>query len=81
MIFEIIGVWLSVFLTISIFSFLYMDNPFYKAAEHIFIGISSGYWAAMYYWTQIQPNLFGRLWPKIDANTDQSFFDSAKRKS
>ena len=77
MIFETIGVWLSVFLTISIFSFLYMDNPFYKAAEHIFIGISSGYWAAMYYWTQIQPNLFGRLWPKIDANSDQSFFDSA----
>ena len=41
--FEIIGIWMSVFLTLCIFSFLYKDNPFYKAAEHIFVGVSAGY--------------------------------------
>ena len=41
------------------------DNPFYKAAEHLFIGVSAGYWVAMSFWQQVQPNLFGRLWPKL----------------
>lgn len=60
---EIIGAWIAVFLTLAIFSYLYKDNPLYKMAEHIFVGVSAGYWASMYFWTQIQPNLFGRLWP------------------
>ena len=37
--FEIIGVWFAVLFTLSIFSYLYGDNPFYKAAEHIFVGV------------------------------------------
>jgi hypothetical protein len=60
---EIFGAWFAVFLTLGIFSYLYKDNPFYKMAEHIFVGVSAGYWMAMFFWTQIQPNLFGRLWP------------------
>ena len=63
MTFEIFGAWVAVFLTLAIFSFLYKDNPFYKVAEHLFVGISAGYWMSMFFWTQIQPNLFGRLWP------------------
>ena len=60
---EIFGAWVAVFLTLAIFSFLYKDNPFYKIAEHLFVGVSAGYWMSMFFWTQIQPNLFGRLWP------------------
>ena len=60
---ETFGVWIAVFLTLSIFSFLYKDNPFYKVAEHIFVGVSAGYWMSIFFWTQIQPNLFGRLFP------------------
>jgi len=60
---EILGAWIAVFLTLAIFSFLYKDNPFYKLAEHLFVGVSAGYWMSMFFWTQIQPNLFGRLWP------------------
>jgi hypothetical protein len=33
----------SVILTLCIFSFLYKDNPFYKFAEHLFVGASNGY--------------------------------------
>lgn len=40
---EIFGIWLSALLTLCIFSFLYKDNPFYKFAEHLFVGISVGY--------------------------------------
>ncbi len=38
-----IGVWIAAFLTLCIFSFLYKDNPFYKFAEHLFVGVSVGY--------------------------------------
>lgn len=40
---ELLGVWISAFLTLAIFSFLYKDNPIYKFAEHLFVGISAGY--------------------------------------
>jgi hypothetical protein len=35
---------IAAFLTLSIFSFLYKDNPFYKFAEHLMVGVSAGYW-------------------------------------
>ena len=58
---EIIGIWFLVLMTLSILSYLYGDNPFYKAAEHIFVGISAGYVFALTWWDQVWPNLFGRL--------------------
>jgi len=62
---EIVGVWCAVLLTLSIFSYLYGDNPFYKAAEHIFVGVSAGYIFTITFWDTIWPNLFGRLFPTI----------------
>ena len=74
---ELIGAWVVVFLTLSIFSYLFDDNPFYKGAEHLFIGVSAGYWAVISFWQQIQPNLFGRLWPKLVVlEGDKSVFQS-----
>jgi hypothetical protein len=73
---ELLGAWLVVLLTLCIFSYLYDDNPFYKAAEHLFIGVSAGYWASLFFWTQIQPNLFGRLWPSRFVEDDGSIFIS-----
>ena len=72
---ELLGAWIVVFLTFCIFSYLFNDNPFYKAAEHLFIGVSAGYWAVLYFWTQIQPNLFGRLWPIRRGVNDMTVFD------
>ncbi|MBS30257.1 MAG: hypothetical protein CMG39_03755 [Candidatus Marinimicrobia bacterium] len=60
---ELFGVWCIVLLTLSIFSYLYGDNPFYKAAEHIFVGVSAGYIFTITFWDTIWPNLFGRLIP------------------
>ncbi len=72
---EVIGTWFAAFLTLAIFSYLFDDNPFYKAAEHIFVGVSAGYWAAQAFWAQVQPNLFGRLWPKLADSTDLSIIE------
>ena len=69
--FEIIGIWFVILMTLSIFSYLVGDNPFYKLAEHIFIGVSAAYIFAITFWDQIYPNLLGRLFPKyINAGYD-----------
>jgi hypothetical protein len=60
---SLFGAWIAAFLTLGIFSYLFRDNPFYRIAEHVFVGVSAAYWAATFYWTQIYPNLFGRLFP------------------
>lgn len=61
MILNIIGTWLAATLTIAIFSFLYKDNPFYKLAEHIYVGVSAGFWV-IYFWAfDIKPMLIDRF--------------------
>ena len=40
---EFVGIWVAALLTLCIYSFLYRDNPFYRFAEHLFVGISVGY--------------------------------------
>lgn len=62
----------GVFLTLCIFSFLYKDNPFYKFAEHLVVGVSVGYWAILLYYNGLRPNLLNHLFventwtPKFD---------------
>ncbi len=34
----ILGAWIAAGLTLFIFSFLYKDNPFFKIAEHLYVG-------------------------------------------
>jgi hypothetical protein len=40
---ELLGIWLAAILTLAIYSFLYRDNPFYKFAEHLLVGLSVGF--------------------------------------
>jgi hypothetical protein len=43
----------AAFLTICIFSFLWRDNPLYRFAEHLVVGVSAGYWIAILYHTSL----------------------------
>ena len=52
-----IGTLIAVFLTLCIFSFLYRDNPFYKFAEHLLVGISVGYFLVTAVNTTVLPKL------------------------
>jgi hypothetical protein len=52
---------LAAFLTLSIFSFLYRDNPYYKFAEHLFVGVSAAYWMSLGFWSTIVGNLVPRI--------------------
>ncbi len=53
----IIGTWLAGFLTLAILSFLYKDNPFYKLAEHLYVGVSAGYWLIYVVFFDVKPML------------------------
>jgi hypothetical protein len=55
------SIWVAALLTLCIFSFLYRDNPFYKFAEHLFVGVSAGYYIVLNFWTVIVPNLWDPL--------------------
>ena len=53
----LIGTWIAGFLTLAIFSFLYKDNPVYKLAEHIYVGVSAGYWLIYVAFFDVYPML------------------------
>lgn len=55
--------WTSLYsiLTLFTFSFLYKDNPLYKIAEHLVVGVSAGYMVIILYYNGLRPNLFNHL--------------------
>ena len=58
---DILGVWLAAALTLAIFSFLYRDNPVYKFAEHVFVGVSAGYGVVITWREAVIPDLIQPL--------------------
>ena len=58
---ELLGIWIGAFLTLALYSFLYKDNPIYKFAEHLFVGVSAGYWLSRAYRDTILPNFWNPL--------------------
>lgn len=60
-----IGIWVAAFFTLAIMSFMYCDNPAYKVAESILVGVSAAYWMVVGFWEVIVPNLMGKLFPGL----------------
>lgn len=52
-----IGVWITALATLAIYSFLYRDNPFYRAAEYLLIGLTIGYSLVISVKTVLWPGL------------------------
>jgi len=60
------GIWVAGILTIAIFSFLYKDNPFYKFAEHLLVGVSAGYYLVQYFFSAA----YKKFWVPVFDNHD-----------
>lgn len=56
-----IGIWIAAGLTICVYSFLYKDNPLFRFAEHLFVGVSAGYLLAITYHTNFIPYIYNPL--------------------
>jgi len=67
---DLLGAFLICLLTLSIFSFLYRDNPFYKLAEHLFIGVSTAWYTLEFYDSGVKKALFEYLPEKVHALHD-----------
>lgn len=52
-----IGLWVAAFFTLSIYSFLYKENPLYRLGEHLVVGISAGYSIVLTYDRVLKPRL------------------------
>jgi hypothetical protein len=49
--------WNAALLTIAIMSFLWKDNPAYRAAEHLYIGVANGYSITLIWYNVVIPNM------------------------
>ena len=67
------GVWVAAALTLCIFSFLYKDNPFYRFAEHLFVGVSAGYYIVLNFWAVLVANLWDPLVGAFDVRHGSPF--------
>ena len=63
-------VWVAALLSLMVLSFLYKDNPLYKFAEHLFVGVSAAYWMVMGFWTTLWPQVVLKLFPGAARWTD-----------
>ena len=59
--FAAIGIWIGIGLTLCIYSFLYKDNPFFRFAEHLFVGVSVGVLLANAYHQNFLPYIYQPL--------------------
>ena len=55
------GVLVAAGLTLALYSFLYEDNPFFKAAEHLYVGIGLGYQIGIAWFEYIKPEAYKQL--------------------
>lgn len=40
---DVLGIWIAVFLTMAIYSFVYKENPWFRVAEAVYLGSATGY--------------------------------------
>lgn len=68
-----IGIWIAAFLTLCIYSFLYRDNPFYRFAEHLFLGMSVGYILVLNIHQGFIPFAWQPFWGAITGDSQAGF--------
>jgi len=65
LVFDYIGTWIAAGLTLMILSFLYRDNPFFRFAEHLYLGISNAFIIWLLWSTIILPDFIGRVFVNL----------------
>ena len=55
------GIITAVALTLAMYSFLYKDNPVFKIAENLFVGVAMGYWIIITWFNILKPDVYEQL--------------------
>ncbi|MBI2874559.1 MAG: hypothetical protein HYY09_05690 [Firmicutes bacterium] len=56
-----LGVWIAGLLSLMVYSFLWRDNPLYRAAEHAFVGLAAAYSVVLLYHETLRPRIVDDL--------------------
>ena len=76
---QVIGIILAAGLTLIMYSFLYRDNPLFKIAENLYVGVALGFGAVHYSWRQsLRPEVVD---PLFRAVTREAFYDAVLHRS
>jgi hypothetical protein len=51
------SVWVTALLTLAVFSFLWRENPVFRFAEHLLVGVSAGYYVVQYFYSGVVKKL------------------------
>jgi len=62
-----IGTIIAALLTFMVWSYLLGDNPAFRIAEHLFVGIAVGYAVVVAWFNVVRPALFGAVAPQSPA--------------
>lgn len=54
---QMVGIWIAALLTLAALSYVLGDNPFFRVAQYLFVGVAAGY-AGSLAWTSV-------LWPRL----------------
>ena len=68
---DLIGAILGFVFTLMIFSYIFGDNPLFRVAIHIFIGVAAGYASVVAFYNVIWPQL---IFPLIGGDRSQLLF-------
>jgi len=74
---EMVGIIVAAGLTLIMYSFLYRDNPLFKAAENLYVGIALGYGAIITWRQSLRPEVFE---PLFLSPTAAAFWDELARR-
>ena len=66
------GVVLAAGLTLSLYSFLYRDNPLFKLAEHLFVGVAAAYTFGQVWYLSLYGELLTQLFALGEVEVDAS---------
>jgi len=70
---ETIGIILAAGLTLIMYSFLYRDNPLYKIAENLYVGVTTGYMMIIMWRTYLYPEVFSKF---FEAPTQEALLEA-----
>lgn len=66
-----LNIWIGAIITLCCFTFLYKDNPLYRFVEHLFVGVSAGYYLSTVAFHQfLKPNAFAKIMPQTFTLSD-----------
>jgi len=58
---SVLGILVATGLSLALYSFLFEDNPLFKAAEHIYVGVGLGYQIVTVWFEYIKPEAYKQL--------------------